>query len=147
MTRWPSLPKQYRQKETTTPKTYVPGTEKVYVLRICPCPPATNKRDRMHHHEISKLNQRVKTEVYYQVVKQGLSPLVPGVSVDATRFGPRDIDPDGLNVVVKPVLDALRYIGVLEDDTSEWIPHLNVVAGEIRASPPTLVVVVRGREA
>lgn len=43
------------------------------------------------------------------------------VRVKITLFHPGEYDPDNLTGCVKPVLDALKNIGYIHDDSKEWL--------------------------
>ena len=85
-------------------------------------PPSLNVLLNMHYRDRVKLKRRIKREVWVQVVAQKLGPAFPfQVKITGTRWGKQKLDPDNLIGSLKPVIDALVWNKVLQDDTEKHV--------------------------
>jgi hypothetical protein len=58
------------------------------------------------------------------VTFRGKPPHFNRVTISVSRIGPRQVDPD--NIVPKAPIDALRYAGLLADDTAQVVRRLDI---------------------
>lgn len=85
-------------------------------------PPSLNVLLRMNIREQVNLKKRIRREVWVQVVAQKHRHAFPfQVTITGTRWGKQDLDPDNLIGSLKPVIDALVWCQVLEDDTEKQV--------------------------
>lgn len=54
----------------------------------------------------------------------GTPPIFNRVAISVSRVGPRLVDPD--NIIPKQPIDALRYAGLLADDTAQVVCRLDI---------------------
>ena len=109
------------------------------VLEIPRVPSSPNylrgKHLRVRHRE-TKL---WRDEVFYAVKQASLIPapyLRAKVAIERRSKGV--LDPDNLYGCVKPVIDGLRYAGVLVDDSSD---HIKLTVTQSRGTPLTRIEV------
>lgn len=103
-------------------------------------PPSRNKLDKMHWASRDRLAQRFRSEVgaavaqtvvgpAMRVVANGKtgtalalkSPAIGWRGVRITRRGPRALDDDNLSGGCKSLRDALKFVGLIEDDTPDLV--------------------------
>ena len=96
-------------------------------------PPSLNVLLNMHYRDRVKLKKRIRREVWVQVVAQERRhPLLFPVTISGTRWGKQRLDPDNLIGSLKPVIDALRWAMVIDDDTEK---HVSIGAIKQRKLP------------
>lgn len=83
--------------------------------------PTLNRLLRMHWAERRRLGKQC--ELWVSVAaRQAATPRAQGRRwVEITRHGPRLLDDDNLRGGCKPVLDALRYAGLIADDSPDLV--------------------------
>jgi len=87
--------------------------------------PSTNKRERMHWAQRSKLNKAILTIIWIQKLEQRIFPAKPEKkkkSVTITLYHKtRRFDKDNAYGAVKPVVDALRKLSLIYNDSPRWL--------------------------
>lgn len=92
----------------------------VLKIVVTPPPPSPNVTLRMNYHKRNKLFR----DIYWQVRASGgcdRSEFSGRVVITAERFSRGKLDPDNLIGSLKPVIDGLRYCGVIADDTDKHV--------------------------
>ena len=78
-----------------------------------------------------------RDEVFYAVKQAALIPApYPKAKVEIERRSRGVLDPDNLYGCVKPVIDGLRYAGVLVDDSPA---HIELTVTQSRGEPLTRI--------
>lgn len=108
-------------------------------LTIPRIPPSPNITLRMHWRNRSKLNQLWKDEVWASLVTlPTIRQAFPKARVRIDRRSRRQLDPDNLVGSMKPVLDALRAQGVIQNDTPD---HIELTVTQSKGAPQTKIEV------
>ncbi|MBE3130607.1 MAG: hypothetical protein IMZ54_07805 [Acidobacteria bacterium] len=91
-------------------------------------PPSTNQLERMHWAVKRQLRQGLQWELTAGLADTGmkLPPLLYGKTapkrrVTITIYRPRRFDPDNATGGCKVLLDAMRDIGLLRNDSPKWM--------------------------
>lgn len=101
--------------------------------------PSANKRERMHWAARERLNNTILTEIWVEKLNQGIfagEPEKKKKSVTVTIYHrTRRFDEDNISAI-KPVLDALRKLGLIYNDSPKWL-DLSVVQEIDHKNPRT----------
>jgi len=91
-------------------------------IAICDVPPSANVYQRAHWAVKRRLRQRfawiMRTELMLQTIP---APPTGKRSVTITIHRNRALDPDNLTGGCKPLIDAMRDIGLIKNDSPKWI--------------------------
>lgn len=118
-----------------------------YELRIPYPTPSQNTYTRWHWSEKSKSVNVLRMLIRQQLNNIGMfSVSRPGVRmrIEIHRYSPGELDRGNFIGGCKPLIDALRYEGVIRDDTERWLDDVylqhKIKRGE---QGETLIVVQR----
>ena len=97
-------------------------------LTLQSLPPSTNMLERMHWAVKRRLRSQLQWELTAALADMGrkLPPLLYGKTapkrrVTITTFRPRRLDPDNAVGGCKVLLDAMRDIGLIRNDSPKWL--------------------------
>lgn len=88
-------------------------------LIIDDVPESLNKVLRMHWAKRKRYNDQ-----WYVLIRAQVRPTrkkAPKMKVVISQMRRRLLDKDNLYGSVKPIVDGMRYAGIIRDDTPEWI--------------------------
>jgi len=92
-------------------------------LTIMSLPPSTNQLERMHWAVKKRLRRSVAQELTAAIHDQD-EPFVPATTrrrVTIRVYRPRRFDPDNAIGGLKVLLDAMRDVGLLKNDSPKWL--------------------------
>lgn len=117
-----------------------------FELMVSEVAPSPNTYVRAHW----TVYQKIKTLWSWLIVMalQGSGkPLVPlpKAKVSIARFASRLLDPDNLVAAQKPVIDALKSNGIIQDDTAEHIELHVEQSKPPKGSPPCTLILIEAR--
>ncbi len=97
-----------------------------YSITLSDVPPSLNKYLRMHFGAKKKLRERFGRDIAFALMAQGwripeLPCHVPKMRVSALLFLPRRLDPENAYGSMKPVLDGMRDVRALRNDSPAWL--------------------------
>ena len=99
-------------------------------ITISTPPPSLNVLLRMNHHQRTRLNRRIRLEVWGQLRQRRIIRPIPlfrrivfpyPVTLTGVRYGKQPLDEDNLAGSLKPVIDALRWCKVITDDSPRFV--------------------------
>jgi hypothetical protein len=106
------------------------------ILEIPRIPESPNELRRFHWRHRHRHDKMWKEEVYWaSLPHRPDSPLAKAhITIDRRSWG--RLDPDNLTSSMKPVVDALRYARVIENDTED---HIKLDVTQSRGAPLTRI--------
>lgn len=106
----------------------------VAYLVIPSLPTSTNMLERMHWAVKGRMRKAFAQEIIIAAANAGLklrpTDTKPGRRrVTITTYRPRRLDPDNTQGGLKPLLDAMRDVGLLRNDSPRWLelPPVNQI--------------------
>ena len=107
-------------------------------------PPSFNVYDRMHWAVKKKLRETLGRRVMFALFEQGWRmpadrAEVPPMMVSVVICRPRRLDPDSATASLKPLLDGMRDVRALRNDSPRWLKL--EVDQEISAVPRTEITI------
>lgn len=107
-------------------------------IRIEAVPPSANKYQRMHWAVKKKLRTRFHAELFVASLESGKfgyphAKMRVQINVHSKGATARRLDPDNLWGGCKPLIDAMRDVGLIRNDSPKW---LDLGVSEIRTDGP-----------
>lgn len=103
-----------------------------------------NAFNKLHWSERNKERERYQTLIWALLRQQsGNIPKHTGhVSIAIVRHAPRTLDYDNLVGGLKPVIDAIKQLGIIADDTPAVVPHRDYRQMKVPGSQSKTVITI-----
>ncbi len=114
------------------------------MVEIKPAPPAMNTLKGHHWSKYAAVRKRMIKEVGWQLQSQVNKWPRPPVRVNVLRCAQKEMDPGGVIESLKPVVDCMVDVGLVPEDTAEFVrygdPHHKTIGvGELTQLIVTIV--------
>ena len=93
-------------------------------LILLSLPPSVNQLERMHWAVRRKMRTRFCRELAWAMIEAQVKPPIrepDRMRVQIKVYRPRRFDPDNAMGGLKPLIDAMRDLGLLKNDSPKWI--------------------------
>ena len=122
------------------------GSKKSTLITIPYTPISLNNQERMHWMKWHKIKKQWINDVFFLVKEHGNSIpqhrkhiWIKSITIYFNRIRVRD-ESNYEPIIIKPLLDALVYAKIIDDDTAEYVTRPGKVNIELDAEPRTEII-------